>query len=74
MNCKKQEGANRACIKKKNCLKYIFDRLLGIITDGISRLNCVSIFVSYLVQWACLVNNNARDAQRFLSKYFFQGG
>ena len=49
MNGRKQEGTNRAyIIKKKNCLKYLFDRLLGIITGGISKLNCVSTFVSCL--------------------------
>ena len=48
MNGRKQEGAKRAVLKKKNCLKYIFDRLLGIITDGTSRLNYFSTFVSCL--------------------------
>ena len=47
MNGRKQEGTHRAYIKK-NCLKYLFDWLLGIITGGISRLNCVSTFVSCL--------------------------
>ena len=47
MNSREQEGAYRGYSKKTNGLKCLFDRL-GIITGAISRLNCLSTFVSCL--------------------------